>query len=174
MRTLWIDISDIPATGREFSFSDSEIWSAPAREFAMGLEFDAPIEAVLTVYPQEDSCLVRGRLAGAVSAPCARCTKPASVSLDAEFEAFATLTPEDETEPVLLREENGRLELDAGSILWEQFVLALPGKPLCSPACKGLCPVCGADLNEETCTCADQGGDPRLAVLRGLKIPDKN
>lgn len=174
MRTLWIDISDIPAHGREFSFTDTAIWSGPAAEFGMDVTLDGPMEAVLRVTPQGDSCLVSGSLSGEVGMACSRCTRPARAALEAQFDCFAQTVPDDEGDPALLREESGKLELDAGSILWEQFLLALPDKALCSPTCKGLCPTCGADLNTESCTCADQGNDPRLAVLRGLKIPDKN
>lgn len=173
MRTLWIDITDIPASGREFSFTDTAIWADPAKGFGMEMAFEKPVEATLFIIPQEDSCLVRGSLTGGVSMPCGRCTQPASIDIDVEFESFEELTSDDETAPPLLREHQGKLELDAGTILWEQFVLALPDRPLCSEECKGLCSQCGADLNTEQCDCSDQGGDPRLAVLRGLKIDKK-
>ena len=67
-------------------------------------------------------------------------------------------------------EEKGALYLDVAAIVWEQFVLALPPNPLCRPDCKGLCPECGANLNEGMCACSRDEGDPRMAVLRGLKI----
>ena len=47
-----------------------------------------------------------------------------------------------------------RRELDLGELMREQFVLALPMKPLCREACKGLCPQCGTNLNKATCDCA--------------------
>ncbi|MDL2317223.1 DUF177 domain-containing protein [Desulfovibrio sp. OttesenSCG-928-A18] len=62
------------------------------------------------------------------------------------------------------------LELNPAALVWEEFLLALPVKPLCSRACKGLCPVCGCNLNEQACACNKDEGDPRLAVLRGLNI----
>ena len=49
-------------------------------------------------------------------------------------------------------------------------MLALPPNPLCRPDCKGLCPECGANLNEGMCACSRDEGDPRMAVLRGLKV----
>jgi uncharacterized protein len=51
----------------------------------------------------------------------------------------------------------------------EQFVLALPMKPLCSATCKGLCVHCGANLNQGPCACAPQWTDPRLAVLKEIR-----
>ena len=50
----------------------------------------------------------------------------------------------------------------------EQFYLALPMKPLCRDACKGLCPHCGTNLNASSCDCAPAWQDPRLAALREL------
>ena len=57
--------------------------------------------------------------------------------------------------------------IDLGELMHEQFVLALPMKPLCAPGCKGLCVHCGTNFNKETCDCAPQWTDPRLAVLQG-------
>ncbi|MGB9792836.1 MAG: YceD family protein, partial [Thermacetogeniaceae bacterium] len=57
-------------------------------------------------------------------------------------------------------------EIDLGDVIEEGLILALPMKPLCSPDCKGLCPVCGCDLNQQQCSCDTQTIDPRLAVLK--------
>jgi uncharacterized protein len=42
-------------------------------------------------------------------------------------------------------------------------------KPLCSDACKGLCPTCGTNLNRGTCDCTSEWEDPRFAALRALQ-----
>ncbi|BBD08940.1 YceD family protein [Desulfovibrio ferrophilus] len=174
MHTLWIDITDIPAQGREFSFTDPEIWAVPAKEYGMDVVPGDDIEAKVHLNPQDKTCIVNGRISGTVTIPCDRCLQSASFSFDQQFNTFEELTPEmeDGHEP-LIREHKGKLELDVGTILWEQFVLALPAKPLCSDECKGLCPQCGAELNKQECSCKAQGGDPRMAALRNLKIPSK-
>jgi uncharacterized protein len=61
-------------------------------------------------------------------------------------------------------------EVNPAALAWEEFSLALPAKPLCKKDCRGLCPVCGANINLEPCSCADEAGDPRLRVLHGLKL----
>ena len=58
--------------------------------------------------------------------------------------------------------------LDIGALLREQFQLALPMKPLCSAACRGLCVQCGTNLNRTECECAPAWEDPRLAPLKSL------
>ncbi len=173
MRTLWIDISDIPAEGREFSFADPAIWQGPAKDFHMDLSFDGQLEASLRIYPIERGCSVSGSLHGRVTAACGRCLEPAVLELEQDFDLSQTLDEELEQDELLLREADGKIELDAGTILWEQFVLALPDKVLCSEECKGLCAQCGANLNTGPCGCGAGGNDPRLAVLRGLKLTDR-
>ncbi len=59
--------------------------------------------------------------------------------------------------------------IDLGDVIREQLYLALPMKPLCQESCKGLCPVCGANRNRETCQCQYQWEDPRMAVLAEWK-----
>jgi uncharacterized protein len=58
--------------------------------------------------------------------------------------------------------------LDIIDLLREQFQLALPMKPLCSDACRGLCARCGTNLNRTECGCAPAWEDPRLAPLKSL------
>jgi uncharacterized protein len=55
----------------------------------------------------------------------------------------------------------------------EQFYLSLPMKPLCSEDCKGLCPVCGTNLNRDTCNCRRDWDDPRFAALKNLQSNKK-
>jgi uncharacterized protein len=60
--------------------------------------------------------------------------------------------------------------VDLEPLFREQFVLAIPYAPLCREDCAGLCPQCGIDRNTGTCTC-EKPIDPRLAALKGLKLP---
>jgi uncharacterized protein len=50
----------------------------------------------------------------------------------------------------------------------EAIILSLPLKPLCSEECKGLCPICGTDLNKSHCHCVIEKTDPRWDMLKGL------
>jgi len=63
--------------------------------------------------------------------------------------------------------------LDVIEMLREQFVLALPMKPLCAQACRGLCAACGENLNRTECACTPVWEDPRLAPLKGLLNREK-
>ena len=57
--------------------------------------------------------------------------------------------------------------LDLTEVVRQYLVAATPLQPLCQPQCQGLCPQCGADLNEDHCECAAQG-DPRWEPLQRL------
>jgi len=173
MNELWIDISEIPAEGREFSFTDQAIWQNTAKGYQMDVDFSGEIRATFTVTPFGRGCAVFGTLQGDISMPCSRCLEPTALTLSQDIKISESLDDDVPTDERLLREAHGKIELDAGTILWEQFVLALPGKPLCTPQCKGLCAHCGADKNKNPCSCADSEGDPRLAALRNLKVADR-
>ncbi|MDY7002138.1 MAG: DUF177 domain-containing protein [Thermodesulfobacteriota bacterium] len=169
MPDLWLSITDIPAEGREFSFADQTIWSGPWSDYGLSFKPGKPLEGHLEVVPQRRGCLVRGRIFGSVVAPCDRCAEDVEIEMDSRFKIFESLSGEDsEAGESLLREKGGKIELNAAGLLWEQFVLALPVKPLCKTDCKGLCPLCGVNLNVERCACEREKADPRLSVLRDM------
>jgi len=171
----WLDVTDIPREGREFAFDDQEFWAAGWREFHMEVSPAHPLAARFVVTPHGKGVFVRGLLKGSVKAPCDRCAVAVEAALSQDFDRFEeeTLPGADSLEPTLLRRRGHILELDAGGMLWEEFVLALPVKPLCSEECKGICPYCGKDQNAGPCGCEDSAFDPRLVLLRGLTIAKK-
>ncbi|MGE5397812.1 MAG: YceD family protein [Chitinophagales bacterium] len=58
--------------------------------------------------------------------------------------------------------------VDLEHVVLESIFLNLPLRTLCSPDCKGLCPVCGCDLNQRQCECRKEDTDPRWDVLAKL------
>lgn len=59
--------------------------------------------------------------------------------------------------------------LDLQPLVRDALMLELPLAPLCSDDCRGLCPTCGADLNESSCDCGVTPSDPRWSALEALK-----
>ena len=55
----------------------------------------------------------------------------------------------------------------------EAVILELPMRFLCSEDCKGLCPLCGANLNRGPCACGDREQDPRWEPLKKLLNNDE-
>lgn len=74
---------------------------------------------------------------------------------------------DDEEDVICLREDEK--EYDLSEFVAEQLGLAIPIKKLCKEDCKGLCSVCGADLNKEQCKCNRDSIDPRLEQLKKFK-----
>jgi uncharacterized protein len=142
----------------------------------------APVYLRLNVHKERDVYRVGGRLRTRLELECGRCLEPFEIPIDSAFDlryvpaVQATGEPEreiseDDLTTAFYKDET----LDLGELTHEQFLLALPMKPLCKDACKGLCPDCGANLNETTCGCAPRWDDPRLAPLRSLlKRPKYN
>ena len=105
-----------------------------------------------------------------VTWPCDRCLSDTDVSLSAEIDLDFPVSdgrissdPED-PEPYL---ENGHV-IDLARVLSEEILLKRPEKVLCRPDCKGLCPVCGQNLNEGSCSCDKTVPDPRMAQIQDV------
>jgi uncharacterized protein len=60
--------------------------------------------------------------------------------------------------------------IDLDPIIREQVLLALPMHAVCREDCRGLCGMCGQNLNEAACGCESRRVDPRLAVLKDIKL----
>jgi len=58
--------------------------------------------------------------------------------------------------------------IDLSEVLREQVLLSLPMYPRCQETCRGLCPVCGVNLNEQSCSCEREEIDPRWVALRTI------
>lgn len=175
---LHIPLRDIPPQGKRYEVNETHVWEDPLQEFRMDCRLVSAPCMQLTILPTDEGWLLRGRIGAKVVVPCCRCAKDMEVEVDEPFEDYVQAPDEGEAlaqndfsegdDHLLL--EHGALMLDLAAIAWEQFALALPPTPVCRPDCKGLCPHCGADLNQGPCSCPKDEGDPRLAVLRGLKV----
>ena len=138
--------------------------------------------AELDLYADGTHAFAAGTLRGHVLVACSRCVGPVRLELDEKLRVTFMPPGEMPQEDAIaadgaeVREEDldtfpfDGERIDVEPVLREQFVLAVPYAPLCSETCKGLCPQCGIDLNTGTCECA-RPVDPRLAALKGLKIP---
>ncbi len=72
---------------------------------------------------------------------------------------------EDEEENLIYYTDD---KLDLTEDIIDTIILNLPMKPLCNEGCKGLCPKCGINLNEEQCDCEIEYVDPRFEKLKEL------
>lgn len=116
---------------------------------------------------------VEGRLRATLVVGCRRCLseirRPIDLELDLLFDPG--VEKEGEHEQVYPLEARAST-LDLGPALREQLLLEVPPYPLCSEDCRGLCPKCGVDRNEESCDCVLEEPDPRWDALRELNEAD--
>ena len=111
-----------------------------------------------------DGLLATGTVEGGWRAPCRRCLKPAQGELEVDFqELFEAHPREGETYRL------GHDTIDLEPLALEALTLDLPLAPLCTEDCRGLCPTCGADLNQDDCDCPPADADPRWAALDVLR-----
>lgn len=179
MASSWILLHNIPPSGKEFVLDDQSVWADPLAEFSIPCAIREPLKAAFTVYVQDEGVLIRGTVTGKVALPCNRCAEDAVVTIDQNvdtYEAFPTgdkaVDGDVDVDEELLRVApmGQGVEMNLAALAWEEFSLALPMKPLCDAACKGLCPSCGINRNTASCSCETDGLDPRMAPLRGLKV----
>jgi len=123
-----------------------------------------------------DDIRLIGKLNGRVEVSCARCLEPAEIPISRSFDLlYRPLSSEKGSEEVAIQEAETEIGYYAGDgmdledSLREQILLAVPIKTLCRYDCKGLCPSCGVNRNEQLCDCDQNKRDPRWAALAELK-----
>lgn len=136
-----------------------------------GIQLEVPLSVRLDVEEADADILVRGQLSGAAGVECRRCLEPVTVPIDEEVAwLFRTgVDPAEAEDQEVYAVSERTLELDLGTPIREQLLLAVPKYSVCRAACRGLCPVCGKNLNEATCECDTAEADDRWAPLRRLK-----
>ena len=136
----------------------------------VAFEMRGPLDLELEAQQAGHDVLVRGRLIGVAELGCRRCLTAVEAPISEEV---ALLFREGVSEAEAEAEEIYPLpakanELDLTHALREHLVLAVPEFALCQDACKGLCPSCGTNLNEDTCSCEPERVDYRWATLLKL------
>lgn len=135
-----------------------------------------PLEVSATAELLEGQIRVTGELRARIEMVCARCLEPVIEEVHRNFDLFYQPllkgTPNDEER---LKDDDTEIGFFKGEglfladVLKEQVLLSLPMKVICQSDCRGLCPHCGANLNQEQCRCERHTSDPRLAPLARLK-----
>ncbi|HOJ14564.1 MAG TPA: DUF177 domain-containing protein [Deltaproteobacteria bacterium] len=134
---------------------------------------DEPFSVHYEVVRHQETFHVQVDIQGCIHATCARCLAPMDHRVDLHLESDYVPAPSDMTgdlEAQRVTAETGFYDRDIhlGKYICSELVLSLPYIYLCSETCKGMCPRCGANLNEGPCLCAKEV-DPRLEVLGSLK-----
>ena len=136
----------------------------------------APVSLAFDIFKDKRQFRLAGTVKTTLELACSRCLEPFTLSVAQTFDLRYQPHVENSGEGEREIEEDDLTtafyendEIDLGQLMREQFYLALPMKPLCGDECQGLCPVCGKNLNRETCDCTRSWDDPRMAALREVR-----
>ncbi len=112
----------------------------------------------------------RGKIIATLGLECDRCLKSFQRQTEVPFTVeFCS----EENRTYFKNEESfvyfdDELQVDIESIVLENIMLSLPLRVLCSSECKGLCTICGQDLNLAECHCQEKELDPRWELLKKM------
>ena len=119
---------------------------------------------------------LRGNLSARLELQCARCLDPVPQEVKREFELlYRPLGADAGRDELSVTDAEAEIGYYQGEgllledVLREQVLLALPLKVTCREDCKGLCPQCGKNLNQEQCSCSTEVEDPRWAALKDVR-----
>jgi uncharacterized protein len=167
-----IDITTLRQGANQLDLiEDAETLEIKWADSALG----GPVKVSLELDVSGDDIRIDGVVSAVVEEECSRCLRIYKRDLEAELHLYAVGArgrrrdpepDEDQGEGMLVHD--GR-QLD----LWEEvrsaILLSTPMQPLCALDCKGLCPGCGANLNDGPCKCSQREVDPRWRGLEKLR-----
>ena len=129
------------------------------------LTFHKPLNIEGKVYNIGGTLEISAQITGYYTTECSRCGQIVEAELKAElFESVDSDFSGIDDECIVV---SGNVIDISGSIDACIFG-SIPMQPLCREDCKGLCPVCGIDLNKNECNCETEVYDPRFAIFRKL------
>lgn len=136
------------------------------------ITLDAPLEVRLEARRAGRDLLVEGSLTGEVIVSCRRCLEPVHQRVEEDLSLFFRagvdrLTAERDE---VYQLPEGAREVDLTEPVHESLILAIPRYVECRAECRGLCPRCGVNLNDGTCSCDESDTDERWSPFHGLKL----
>jgi uncharacterized protein len=184
-----VKIEEIQDKGLELTEKVSADLLASALEPSEGFKLVSPGALQVKFKKVAGRVFLNGTMQPDLIAPCKRCLKDVPVNTPVSFSLRMVEKQEHERELSGEGDDDGAGEsagsfdldqadaepfdgktIDLDPIIREQVLLALPVSVLCREDCKGLCTVCGQDLNEKDCGCERKVVDVRLAKLRDIKL----
>lgn len=107
------------------------------------------LHGVVKVGKTPQGILVQANFHARTQSECVRCLAQFDQPLHTEFFELYAFNSHSVSESGLILPEDANINLEP--LLRDYLMVEIPISPLCRPDCKGLCPVCGEDLNEITC-----------------------
>lgn len=158
LRNVFVNENKSVSVGTQFDFATLEVYG--------GHPLKKPIEVNGSVSNRAGIVTLDLDLKVNYSAPCDRCGKETvkTYGIKVRRTLVNELGNEDNDEMLLLSD----FKLNLDEFVYSEVVLNLPTKHLCKDDCRGICEMCGKDLNNGECGCSKKEIDPRLAPLAEL------
>lgn len=106
----------------------------------------------------------------ALNIPCNRCLENVKTDFDIQISKEVDFHKTEEERAKELDELNyiSGYNLDVDILVYDEILIDFPMQVLCNENCKGICNVCGTNLNKGTCDCETEGMDPRMSAIRDI------
>ncbi len=160
---MLVDISKILMKKGETLFFELEEDIREAEDCPEVQKFLEPIKVKGTVTNVKGSFEVCAKCGTRAVMSCSRCLEPVEVEVEFDLDEIFSNTGNEEEAETFAGEA-----LDLTSAIKRNLLLNLPMKVICKEDCKGLCPICGSNLNKGDCGCKVSNIDPRFESLRSL------
>ena len=154
-------VKESPGTRKEFDFDFTQL-SLPGDLTLVD------IHGTIAISVTDDGVIADGRIRALTQLSCSRCLEDYWGPLDIQFKEMFTKHPVENSPDNLEQLLPSDGSIDLTPILRDYAVLDIPIGQVCKPGCKGLCPTCGANLNEGDCGHRQESIDPRLEGLKAL------
>jgi len=160
-----LNITDIiKANGNSMDIDFNETMES-LNSIGNGLKFNQPVKFSGKLVNNSGVLKLEGRMTTGYTVQCVRCLADIAGKIDIKVdEDFVNSSSAKKGEDDVYTYEGNVLEIDKALI--DNIVLSTQMKMVCSENCKGLCPKCGANLNEKECGCKDDVLNPHMAVLK--------
>ncbi len=139
--------------------------------------FLEPLRVSINASCEFDQIRVSGSIATQIKLSCSRCLNEYAIELDVPFTIYYTKATNIPQDAELELAENDLMTstydgdvIDLTSEIAAQIIMEIPIKPLCNDDCRGLCSVCGAELNISECGCSQHLTSLKFSALSNLKV----
>ena len=123
-------------------------------------------EGVATIGRTPQGLIMQAEFSAKTTLECARCLNDFNHKLDWNLTELYAFNEKSVTDSELILPDDAHIDLQ--SLIREYALLEVPINPTCKPDCKGLCPVCGEDLNLVDCGHKEIVDDSPFSVLKDL------
>jgi len=121
---------------------------------ADGFEFNSPLTVQVHLEKADEILIADVEVCGRYTFSCSRCLEPFTQDRCEHFKFYLDITPKTQT-------------VELGEDIRQEMIMAVGPIALCRPDCKGICPQCGVNRNEQACECESDPSAPTHLKLDG-------